>query len=64
MTEREERARCVRIVRAYLSPRRGIMLARHPHCVLEKIIDEIMAGTSPGSNTTADGPDNDDLWQM
>jgi hypothetical protein len=47
LTEREERARCVRIVRSYLSPR--IRLPRHPDAVLEEIIDKILAGTEAGS---------------
>ncbi len=39
-----ERERCVEIVRAYLSPRLGIRLARHPHGILEEIIDKIRSG--------------------
>lgn len=39
-----ERARCVTIVRSYLSPRAGIMLSRHPGVVLKEILDKIMSG--------------------
>lgn len=39
-----ERDRGVEIVRSYLSARNGIRLARHPHGILEEIIDRIRSG--------------------
>jgi hypothetical protein len=42
-----ERARCVMIVRDYLSPRAGIMLSRRPGSLLKEILDRIMSGEPP-----------------